>query len=336
MDVALTPEQEQWQEALDRLADAHAVTNPAAIPTDDAWGQVVGLGLPALRSPALSGVEAAGVECAIAVEQLARRLCVVPAAGQGVIAPELLEAAGATDQLQAIAEGDLRIAPTLTVGLDDLGHSGAPAVAFDAVGADHALVLDGSSLVMLTLGDAQGVGLDLTRTLRAVDGGSIGQTIGTVDADRLERVRAVALTALAADLLGVMEAAVDDAVQHAKDREQFGTPIGSFQAVQHLLADAAVAVEGARSCVWHAAWAIDHLETDAALLAARAAKACCSDAGRSVVEATVQVFGGIAITWEHVSHLRLRRVHLDRQCLGDEQVHYRAIAAARLAAQVSA
>jgi alkylation response protein AidB-like acyl-CoA dehydrogenase len=101
--------------------------------------------------------------------------------------------------------------------------------------------------------------------------------------------------------------------------------------VQHLAADALVQVEGARSCVWHAAWAVDHCDPTAALLAARAAKAFASKAGRQVVETAVQLFGGIAITWEHLSHVRLRRALVDRQLLGDENVHYEQIAAIRLA-----
>ena len=92
-----------------------------------------------------------------------------------------------------------------------------------------------------------------------------------------------------------------------------------------------VRVEGARSCLWHAAWAIDRLPFDEARLAAVAAKAYASAAGRDVVETSVQVFGGIAITWEHVSHLRLRRMLMDRRLFGDESVHYEAIAAMRLA-----
>ena len=104
------------------------------------------------------------------------------------------------------------------------------------------------------------------------------------------------MTAAAADLVGVMQGALDDAVRYAGERTQFGVKIGSFQAVAHLLADALVGVEGARSCLWHAAWAIDHLPVDEARLAARTAKAYASAAGREVVETTVQVFGGIAIS----------------------------------------
>jgi alkylation response protein AidB-like acyl-CoA dehydrogenase len=144
-------------------------------------------------------------------------------------------------------------------------------------------------------------------------------------------VQSLALTAVAADLVGVMQGALDEAVRYAGERVQFEVKIGSFQAIQHALADALVRVEGARSCLWQAEWAIDHLPADEARLAAMTAKAYAAAAGRDVVETAVQVFGGIAITWEHVSHLRVRRTLLNRRLFGDETTQYEAIADLRLA-----
>ena len=147
--------------------------------------------------------------------------------------------------------------------------------------------------------------LDLTRTLVRVD-----RRVRHTDDDRRPRRTRSTTTAgglrsrrccsprVAADLVGVMQGALDDAVAYVAERRQFGVPVGSFQAVQHLAADALVQIEGARSCCWYAAWAVDRLEPDEALLAAHVAKAYASRAGLAVVEATVQMFGGIAITWE--------------------------------------
>jgi alkylation response protein AidB-like acyl-CoA dehydrogenase len=81
----------------------------------------------------------------------------------------------------------------------------------------------------------------------------------------------------------------------------------------------------------NAAWAVDRLQPDEALLAAHVAKGYASRAGLAVVEATVQMFGGIAITWEQASHLRLRRALFDRQVAGDEAVNYAEVARLRLA-----
>ena len=159
---------------------------------------------------------------------------------------------------------------------------------------------------------------------------TIGDLGGAIDDARWAAVHALLLTTLAADLVGVMQGALDDAVAYVAERRQFGVPVGTFQAVQHLAADAIVQIEGARSCCWYAAWAVDRLEPDEALLAAHVAKAYASRAGLAVVEATVQMFGGIAITWEQASHLRLRRALFDRQVAGDEAVNYAEVARLRL------
>lgn len=344
MDIAFTDEQQLLQDTAARLAGNLAVTGPGAIPSgvalDMQWHRLVELGVPALRARTLSGLDASGVETAIVVEQLAMVLSAVPVVGQAVLATELLDAAGAQEELARVVAGALRVAPTLVTDLTGFGSTGQACVVFDAAGATHALRIsrtDGQRrLVCVPLHPEKGDttdGLDLTRVIRKVpvDPADPGQPIGgPISDERWSRAEALGMIAIAADLLGVMQAALDDAVRYAGDRTQFGVKIGSFQAIQHLLADALVQVEGARSCLWHAAWAIDQLPVDEARLAAMTAKAYASAAGREVIEASAQVFGGIAITWEHVAHLRLRRMLLDRRLLGDESVHYEAIAAARL------
>ena len=106
------------------------------------------------------------------------------------------------------------------------------------------------------------------------------------------------------------------ATDYARTRQQYGAPIGSFQAVQHLLADALVATEGSRSIALHAAWAVDALSGTDALAAASAAKAFCARAARSVCETAVQVHGGIGNTWECLAHVYLRRALVSGEILG--------------------
>ncbi len=342
MEIAFTDEQQLLQETAAQLGESIGVTNPDEIATgevlDAQWQRLVDLGVPTLRSPGLCGLASSGMETAIVIEQLARTLSAVPVVGQAVLATELLEAAGADKELERIVEGNLRVAPVLRADLTGFCTANWPGVAFDAAGAAHglcALRADGHRrLVCAPLDGNEAAALDLTRVIRctATDLGDNAEPTGKpISDERWQRVESLAMTAFAADLVGVMQGALDDAVRYAGERAQFGAKIGSFQAVAHLLADALVQVEGARSCLWHAAWAIDHLPVDEARLAAMTAKAYASAAGREVVETTVQVFGGIAITWEHVSHLRLRRTLLDRRLFGDEAVHYEAIAALRLA-----
>ncbi len=113
-----------------------------------------------------------------------------------------------------------------------------------------------------------------------------------------------------------MRGALAIATSYAKDRRQYGAAIGSFQAVQHLLADAHVLMEGSASIALHAAWAVDALDSTESLIAASAAKAYCTRSARSVCETVIQVHGGIGNTWECLAHVYLRRALLSGEMLG--------------------
>jgi alkylation response protein AidB-like acyl-CoA dehydrogenase len=123
-----------------------------------------------------------------------------------------------------------------------------------------------------------------------------------------------------AEMLGGAGRALEMAVEHAKDRVQFGRPIGSFQAVKHRCADMLVDVEGMRSSVYHAAWCISAGDPDTAV-AASTAKVWCSEAGPRVMASCLQVHGGIGFTWEHDLHLFLKRAQLDQVSFGDAPFH---------------
>ena len=110
-------------------------------------------------------------------------------------------------------------------------------------------------------------------------------------------------------------------VAYASERRQFGVPVGSFQAVQHLLAEAHCLMEGSLSVVLHASWAVDALAPDEALAAGRVAKAYSARAARAVCETAIQVHGGIGNTWDCMAHVYLRRALLSSQWFGDDGVH---------------
>ncbi|MER6996357.1 acyl-CoA dehydrogenase family protein [Streptomyces sp. NPDC000410] len=131
----------------------------------------------------------------------------------------------------------------------------------------------------------------------------------------LARVRDVACAALAAEQAGAAERALEITVQYAKDRVQFGRPIGSFQAVKHRLADLHAEVVAARSLALAAAYA------DCAPELAAAAKAACSEAYEKVAGEMIQLHGGIGITWEHAAHDFFKRAHSGRHLLGAPAVH---------------
>ncbi|MGA4543792.1 acyl-CoA dehydrogenase family protein [Uniformispora flossi] len=120
---------------------------------------------------------------------------------------------------------------------------------------------------------------------------------------------AFALALTAADLAGTARGALDDALEHARVRRQFGRPVGSFQAVAHLAADAAVDLTAADAIAAHAAWGVDHLPPADALAVATAAHALSAEAAIAVCETAIQILGGIGMTWEHLAHMRLRRAH---------------------------
>ncbi len=141
-----------------------------------------------------------------------------------------------------------------------------------------------------------------------------------------------ALVPVAAELVGVCASALDMTVAYVKDRRQFGTAVGAFQAVSHRCAQMLLDTEGARSAVSFAAWAAD---ADPARLAEAAAmaKAAASDAGREVTDAAIQLHGGIGFTWEADVHWRYKRAQLDAVLLGGATAH-RARLARILAARV--
>ncbi|MFI5803164.1 acyl-CoA dehydrogenase [Streptomyces sp. NPDC051561] len=133
----------------------------------------------------------------------------------------------------------------------------------------------------------------------------------------------------AAEACGVAGWALDAATSHARTREQFGRPIGQFQAVKHLCADMLVRVEQARALVWDAANAVDEAAEVRGLTAALAAGVAL-DAAWSCAKDCIQILGGIGFTWEHDAHLYLRRALVARQLLGTGDGHR--LRAVRLAA----
>lgn len=132
----------------------------------------------------------------------------------------------------------------------------------------------------------------------------------------LERVADRAKVGLCAEMCGGMEKVLEMSVAYAKVREQFGRPIGSFQAIQHKCANMLVQVESSKSATYYAAWAVANNTADAHL-AASMAKAYCSDAYRTVAGEGIQIHGGIGFTWEHDMHLYFKRAKGSEVTFGD-------------------
>jgi alkylation response protein AidB-like acyl-CoA dehydrogenase len=216
--------------------------------------------------------------------------------------------------------------PEVTATRDDGGSwtlTGTTAPVLDAPSADVAVVGASGSLFCVTVTDAVRPvplpAMDRTRELGRFEfAGTPALHIGGPDA--ATRLLDRAATGMAAELLGAADRVLEMSVAYAKDRVQFGKPIGSFQAIKHRLADALVDVEGMRSTLYYAAWCNATGDADASL-AASMAKAWCTDASRRVISSGLQVHGGIGFTWEHDLHLFLKRAQLDQVSFGDAAYH---------------
>ncbi len=325
MDVRLSPEQVALRDSAAQVADRlgpHAVGElddcERAAKLDAA---VAASGWRELRTAADDGVPwASGVEVALVAEELGRGLADAPFLGP-TLAAELRRLAGAPP---ASAPETVALAPDLSaLACRPEGAAAGEGVAVDAQGAASALVVvpavGGHTLAQVALPEPAGQ-VDLTRATVALDPlVAVVPVAGQarILSDEAEaRWTALGLALTSADLVGAMRGAVRLATDHAAQRRQFGRPIGSFQAVEHLLADAAVTVEGSRSAALHAAWAVDALPARDALAAAAVAKAYGARAARTVCETAIQVHGAIGNTWECLAHLYLRRAILSGDVLG--------------------
>jgi alkylation response protein AidB-like acyl-CoA dehydrogenase len=165
--------------------------------------------------------------------------------------------------------------------------------------------------------------LDISRRFAEVrfEGAEVpaGAVLGDATGDLIGRQLAIACVLTAAESVGAMARDFEMALQYAKDRVAFGRPIGSFQAVKHLLADTSLLLEMSKAITLAAAGA--RSDEDHGLQAASMAKAFVGDSGIDLAQNCHQVFGGISFTWEHDQHLYLRRITTDAALYGDPGWH---------------
>ena len=141
----------------------------------------------------------------------------------------------------------------------------------------------------------------------------------------LSKVLHICTAALCAEMVGGAQRVLDISVAYAKERMQFGRPIGSFQAIKHKCAEMMLQVESAKSAAYYAAWAVDE-DVPEAPLAVSMAKAYCSDAYRYTAGEGIQVHGGIGFTWEHDMHLYFKRAKYAEFTFGDATYHRELVA----------
>jgi alkylation response protein AidB-like acyl-CoA dehydrogenase len=288
---------------------------------DETWKEVSELGWPGIFIGEEHGGQGLGtVELVILMEELGYALAPLPFLSNAA-AGLVLQAAGSDEQkerwLPGIASGEQRG----TVGI--LKDDGEAKLVPDADSAAVILLLghEGARLVEPGQADIEAVQtMDATRRFSRVraDGGE------PLEGDRIPGISRAA-AALAAELTGIAQRALEMSVDYARERKQFGRPIGSYQAVSHRCAQMMLETEGARSASYYAAWAADD-EPDTLQLAACMAKAYASDAGWRVCSSALQVHGGIGFTWEHDLHFFLKRAKVDAMLYGSAREHRDAVA----------
>ena len=317
MDFTRTEEQQELagtiRALLTRRGDSTAVRAATESPAGydvELWQTLCEqIGVAALAVPEEhDGVGATLEETAVALEVLGHALSPVPLLASGIATAALL--LHGTDQQRS------DLLPGLAAG------------AVTTVVVEPPLVLEPTAEVVLVPRDDA---LELASATPERQG-SLDQTIRLghldVEASPSQPLRDVAAALATALQVGVAQRGLDMSVAYSAERVQFGRPIGSFQALKHRMADLLVLVEMSRSASWGAtsaaaAYVADPTDERAATLRLRAAtaQAYCSEAALTVAGETIQLHGGIGITWEHDAHLVLKRAHALAELFGSAHQH---------------
>ncbi|GAA3007293.1 acyl-CoA dehydrogenase family protein [Streptosporangium longisporum] len=290
------------------------------------------------------GAGASAREVAVVLEELGRAVAPLPFLTSSVLATKALLLAGEGDLIQELASGETTAALAVslaaspyrplpaTVTVTDGALSGEVGAVAGADVADVLLVPVGTALYRVRAADVRietVPSLDLTRPVSTLTfSGVAGEEVGAIDVRRLLSFGA---GLLASEQLGVAEWCLNTTLSYIKERHQFARPVGSFQAIKHRMADLWLDVVRARAAARNAA---DLLAEDAGVahtpedreLAAAVAASWCSEVAVHVAEESVQLHGGIGMTWEHPVHLYLKRAKATEIALGTPGAHREALA----------
>jgi alkylation response protein AidB-like acyl-CoA dehydrogenase len=286
--------------------------------------ELVELGWPGIAVCSEHGGQDLGfVELAVVLEELGYACAATPLTSSATAAA-VIEATGSTEQRS-------RWLPQLSSG-ETTGAIGIRELVADAGAAAVVVLIDGENAVLVDPGGAdvrEVVTIDATRRFAAVAGD--GEPLGAGGADRVR-------VAIAAELVGVCQRALEMTLEYVKDRKQFGVPVGSFQAISHRCAQMLLLTESARSAAYFAAWAAD-ADPERLPEASALAAAAAGTAAKEVTASAIQAHGGIGFTWEADVHWLYKRAQLDAALLGPARTHHAALArigASRVTSSVGA
>jgi alkylation response protein AidB-like acyl-CoA dehydrogenase len=283
---------------------------------DGLWDQIAELGWPGIFIDEASGGQDLGVlELAIIQEELGYTCAPTPYFSNAA-AGLVVKHAGSDEQqerlLPGVASGEAR--GTAGVAVDGVG----PLVA-DADSASFIVLFERGSATLFEPAAAEiepVKTIDSTRRFFRVTPNGDGEPLDGDAGGAWQRIE----IALAAELVGICQRALEMAVEYAKDRKQFDRPIGAYQGVSHRCAQMMLETESARAAMLYAGWVADN-EPESLPLAASMAKAYAADAGWRVTASSLQVHGGIGFTWEHDLHWFLKRARTDGALFGSARQH---------------
>lgn len=318
------------------------------------WSQMANeMGLQGLAIPEEYGGQGFSfVELGVVLEEMGRALLCAPYFSSAVLAASTLIHSGDENAKKAylpgIASGETIATLATTEPSGKWDQSGITTEAKGS-GSDFTItgtkmfVLDGHTANLILVAAKTGKGISLF----AVDGNASGlarTALSTMDQTRkqaklefnntpakligtegkgwdvLSTVFDIAAVALAAEQVGGAQKVLEMAVQYAKDRVQFGRPIGSFQAIKHKCADMLLEVESAKSAAYYGMWCVAEMNDELPSVASLA-KAYCSEAYFHATAENIQIHGGIGFTWEHPAHLYFKRAKSSELLFGDPTYH---------------
>lgn len=299
------------------------------------------LGVSGIVIPAeFGGMGLGPLDAAVIAEALGGRVAPARFVGAHVMAPLAIMSGGSEAQqetwLPRLASGAAAAAVAVTESITRRDGAGVAAsngrlhgtalFVLDAAGSDVIVVSDATGRQHLVATDAAGVELtplatiDKTRSVGELKlSGAAAEPLPRSGIETTRRIIEAGRILLAADTLGAAAAMIDQSVVYARQRVQFGRPIGAFQAVKHMCAEMAAALEPCRSLVWYAAHAFDEVPEESALMACHA-KSHLSEVGRFVARTATEVHGGMGFTDLCGLHYWFKRIGLDRQLLGGPEL----------------
>jgi alkylation response protein AidB-like acyl-CoA dehydrogenase len=323
------------------------------------WQQMANeLGLQSIHIPeAYGGQGFTFVELGIVLEEQGRALLCAPYFSTVVLAANAILNAGSDDEKGALLPGIASGETIATLAFTEPnGKWDADGITMEATQSGDGFTLNGTKMFVLdghtadlivvvartagssgedgisfftVAGDASGLTrtplatMDQTRKQAKLEFSNVSAAkLGETGAGwaALSKTLDQAAVGLSNEMVGGAQFVLEESVQYAKDRVQFGRPIGSFQAIKHKCADMLLEVESAKSAAYYSAWAAAE-DNDELPVVASLAKAYCSDAYFHSAAENIQIHGGIGFTWEHNAHLYFKRAKSSEILLGDATYH---------------